>query len=182
MGIDQSHDLAVLNLMCALQELDLLPMRATTEAGLSRLKQSAVKPGTGSDFVAVYRSTALDLRDAELRKLVAHSSANNARLDISGILLRYDIYFLQVLEGEERSVRDLLERIGRDRRHTRMEILFTQQHHQRVFRDWSMELVDVSPQDFESMLSRLSNDGSLSERVFSAMRSGASTSSACRST
>jgi len=98
------------------------------------------------------------------------------RLNLSGILLYYDMNFLQVLEGEERVVRDLLAKIAGDRRHNRMDVLFTQNAHKRVFRDWSMDLIDLSPEEFDAILSRLPDDVTLSKKVFSALQSGTSTS------
>lgn len=168
MGVDKIDGFAVLNLMMALDECDMLPIRRSAKTDLSRLKKAALTPGTGSEFVAVYRSTALISRQTELKELVDHSRTNNARLNISGILLHYDINFLQVLEGEERVVRNLLASIGKDRRHTGMEVLFTQKAYQRVFADWSMDLIDVSPEDVEAILSRLPDDGSRIKSVFSA--------------
>lgn len=168
MGADKIHGFAVLNLMMALDECDLLPMRGSAKTDLSRLKKAALTPGTGSEFVAVYRSRAVISRKNELKKLVDHSRTNNARLNISGILLHYDMNFLQVLEGEERVVRNLLASIGKDRRHAGMEVLFTQKAYQRVFADWSMDLIDVSPEEVEAILSRLPDDGSRVKSVFSA--------------
>ncbi len=169
MGVDNIHGFAVLDLMMALEECDLLPMRGSAKTDLSRLKQAALTPRTGSEFVAVYRSTALISQKNELKNLVDHSRTNNTRLNISGILLHYDINFLQVLEGEESVVRNLLATIGKDRRHTSMEVLFTQKAYQRVFADWSMDLIDVSPEDVEAIFSRLSDDGSRVKSLFSAL-------------
>lgn len=167
MNPDPKRAFAVLDLLTALDECDLLPLRRSTKAGLSTLKKSALTPRDGAEFVAVYRSIALISEKTELEKLVDHSRANNAQLNISGMLLHYDLNFLQVLEGEEKVVRELLSTITSDRRHTGMEVLFTHNNHQRVFADWSMDLVDISSQDLDTLVSQLPDDGSRVKEVFS---------------
>ena len=64
--------------------------------------------------------------------------ANNARLDISGILLFSDGTFLQVLEGEKDAVQGLYDRIARDDRHHGTKVLLTRETPRRSFPDWSM--------------------------------------------
>ena len=166
-----ADEFTVLELMCALQECELLPdVPDAAKAGLSRLKQSALRPGTGSEFVAVYRSTSLISHQKDLKQLLDQSRADNARLGISGVLLHYDMTFLQVLEGGEQVVLDLLDRIGTDPRHNGMEVIFTQGEYQRVFQDWSMEMIGISPEDFEGVLSRLSKSGTLAKKLFCSMK------------
>ena len=165
---DAADQFAVLDLMCALQECELLPdMPGSAKAGLSRLKQSAVSSKTGTEFVAVYRSSSLISDQEDLKRVLAQSRSNNERLGISGILLHYGMTFLQVLEGEGKVVCDLIEKIAADPRHIGMEIIFTQDKHQKVFQDWSMELIGISPEEFESVLSRLSKSGTLAKKLFS---------------
>lgn len=168
---DTLYDFNVLGLMCALQECDLLPGLADHgRAGLSLLRDSALTTATGDDFVAVYRSTALISRPRDLKALLEHSRTRNAQRNITGVMLHYDTTFLQVLEGDEQAVRALLARIDKDPRHTRMDVIFTRTGHRRVFRDWSMEMIDVSPEDFDSILCSLSGYGSTAGQVMSAMQ------------
>ena len=173
---EELHDFAVLDLMCALDECDLLPgvPSAATES-LSRLRKSALRPDPGSEFVAVYRSTSLISHNRDLKALLVQSDANNARLGISGVLLHYDSTFLQVLEGEEQVVRHLLERIGRDPRHAGMDVIFTHNQYRRVFQDWSMAMINMTTEDFDSILTRLSGYGTSAKKVFSRMHPRAST-------
>lgn len=170
---DETDQFAVLDLMCALEECDLLPgVPNRGKAGLAELKKSALKSEKGHDFVAVYRSTSRISDQAELKRLLDNSKANNARLNISGIMLHYDDNFFQVIEGEEQVVRDLLEKIENDPRHTMMDVVYIRDGHRRVFPDWTMEMIDISPDEFEALMLRLPDTGSMSKEVFSSMGFG----------
>lgn len=168
---EEPYEFAVLSLMCALQECDLLPgLSGKEKAKLSQLKNSALEPASGENFVVVYRSTALISSQKDLNALLDHSRANNAAKNITGIMLYYDMTFFQVLEGDEQAVRNLLDTISKDPRHTMMEVVFTRSAHRRVFGDWSMEMIDVSPEDLDNILSSLSDYGPTAQRVMQAMQ------------
>ena len=79
-----------------------------------------------------------ELTPSALDNLLTASRANNALLGITGLLLHIDGGFLQMLEGEERSVRELYTRIAADRRHSDPRILLDREIPVRVFADWSM--------------------------------------------
>jgi hypothetical protein len=57
------------------------------------------------------------LSDAELRPVFDASRRNNPRLGVTGTLLYREGNFLQVLEGDERVVRGLRQRVDVDPRH-----------------------------------------------------------------
>lgn len=73
-----------------------------------------------------------------LDALLKKSRDNNRRDGITGMLLYRDGDFLQILEGEEESVRGAYRRIGRDSRHGRILMLDESDIAQREFGDWSM--------------------------------------------
>lgn len=171
MARELADEFAVLELMCALQECELLPnVPASAKAGLSRLQKSALQLETGSEFVAVYRSTPAISHRKDLKKLLDQSQRNNARLGISGVLLYYEMTFLQVLEGEEQVVLDLIKRIGADPRHTGMEVIYTHNEYTRVFQDWSMEIIGMSSEEFEGVMARLSKSGTVAKNFFSGLQ------------
>jgi hypothetical protein len=58
-----------------------------------------------------------------LDAILSASRANNILLGITGLLLHIDGGFLQILEGDERAVRELYARIAADRRHREPRIL-----------------------------------------------------------
>lgn len=86
----------------------------------------------------------LDLADEDLAQI--HQSARhlNALDGISGLLLFDGSRFLQIVEGAEDAVDNLVERLRMDPRHSAFEVRDERLVERRSFPDWSMELVRVS--------------------------------------
>ncbi|CAL4861169.1 BLUF domain-containing protein [Microbacterium sp. MM2322] len=96
----------------------------------------------------VYASRAVEPFDhARLVDLLTESRANNSRDDITGMLIYRDLDFIQILEGPDAAVRALLERIGRDPRHTHVRILLEEQTSERKYSTWSMGYEPTVPGD-----------------------------------
>lgn len=90
----------------------------------------------------VYASAALaPLSELQLTQLLMSARANNTRQGVTGLLLYVEGSFLQVLEGEDRVVEALLERIARDPRHDRVSILLRRPIEQRQYAEWAMGFV-----------------------------------------
>ncbi|MEG9248457.1 BLUF domain-containing protein [Arthrobacter sp. Soc17.1.1.1] len=90
-------------------------------------------------FSIVYSSTANHpLSDTDLAALLTTSRRNNARVDVTGLLLYRQGRFLQVLEGPEAGVRDRFRMIESDARHTDVRVLVEDRSMQRQFPDWTM--------------------------------------------
>jgi len=83
---------------------------------------------------------------ADLKQLLRRSRMNNSSVNVTGMLLYHDSAFLQVLEGDESSVRGLFKRIEKDPRHTAVSILREQKSfgERRIFGDWSMGFADAT--------------------------------------
>ncbi|MCJ1688466.1 BLUF domain-containing protein [Rathayibacter sp. VKM Ac-2927] len=93
----------------------------------------------GMVFTVVYVSTLLDtLTDAEVRELLETSRAHNTDYAVSGMLVFRGRNVMQLLEGDETTVRALYERISADPRHEHVVTVWTSIHEQRRFPDWSM--------------------------------------------
>ncbi len=89
-------------------------------------------------FIA-YASRATEPFDhARLVELLTESRANNERDGITGMLVYADPDFIQILEGPDAAVRELLERIGGDPRHTDVRILLDERVSERKYSTWSM--------------------------------------------
>jgi hypothetical protein len=87
----------------------------------------------------IYLSRATQTIDrAELTQIAAVSSANNARVNVTGALLYCNGYFLQVLEGAEDALNVLLEKIGEDRRHVDVQVIQRRKGIAREFANWAM--------------------------------------------
>ncbi|MFI5937673.1 BLUF domain-containing protein [Actinoplanes sp. NPDC051494] len=68
--------------------------------------------------------------------------ANNARNDLTGVLLFDRHTFLQCLEGDREQVTRTFCTIGEDPRHTHVALVSVRDIEQPSFPDWSMGLVD----------------------------------------
>ena len=86
----------------------------------------------------------LDLSDGDLSDI--HESARhlNALDGITGLLVFDGVRFLQIIEGPEEAIDDLVERLRRDPRHSAFEIRDEHAIEDRSFPDWSMQLTRVS--------------------------------------
>lgn len=90
-------------------------------------------------FSLVYASTTdHDWSQDELVELLTSSRARNVEHGITGLLLYRDCVFMQLLEGEEPSVRQLYANIVADKRHQDVDLLWTDDAVERRFADWTM--------------------------------------------
>lgn len=86
----------------------------------------------------------LDLSDAELEQIHETARHLNALDGISGLLVFDGTRFLQIIEGSEAAIDDLVERLRRDTRHSAFEVRDERAVQKRSFSGWSMQLVRVS--------------------------------------
>jgi hypothetical protein len=91
---------------------------------------------------------------ADCRNIARISAINNARDDVSGLLLFNSRRFLQVLEGPQDAVRRIYDRIATDPRHRAVVKLREGTIEQREFGNWAMAFDDPA-----------SSSSSLSEKV-----------------
>jgi hypothetical protein len=86
----------------------------------------------------------LDLAPEDLGEI--HQSARhlNALDGITGILMFDGTRFLQIIEGGEEAIDNLVERLRRDSRHSALEVRDERLVEERSFPEWSMEMVKVS--------------------------------------
>lgn len=93
----------------------------------------------------VYASAATEgFQLTDLEEILRVARTNNARDDITGMLLFEGKSFLQVLEGERWKIDVLLEKIRDDRRHARTVLLLREPIEQRSFADWTMGYTRVA--------------------------------------
>lgn len=79
----------------------------------------------------------------DLKELLKVSRLNNRRNGISGFLLYQDMSFIQLIEGPDRNVYKLWERIRLDKRHTAVTLILLQNIEQRIFQNWSMGFANL---------------------------------------
>ena len=103
-------------------------------------------------FSLVYVSAAVTwFSDRELRDLLAQCRLSNAQTGITGMLLYKDGDFMQLLEGEEATVRALFDRISRDPRHQHSFIVLEEEVGQRLFGEWAMGFRSLDDDDVRSI-------------------------------
>ena len=79
----------------------------------------------------------------DLSSILMKSQHNNKRMDITGILLFSQDYFVQLLEGEKHEIFRLYETIMKDPRHSNPTILFQNYTDQRLLPHWSLALAPL---------------------------------------
>jgi hypothetical protein len=100
----------------------------------------------------VYLSAAtVSFSSEDLTKLLTKARVTNFQLNISGMLLFKDGYFLQLLEGDRGQVDALYKTIIKDPRHRKAVVLSTAKLSERDFPDWSMGFYDARFQDTEKV-------------------------------
>ena len=90
-------------------------------------------------FSLVYSSTTdHDWSTHELVALLEWSRGWNVDHGVSGLLLYRDCAFMQFLEGDEPTVRNLFANISRDPRHQDVDLMWAHESDNRRFAEWTM--------------------------------------------
>lgn len=87
----------------------------------------------------------------ELKELLKVARERNMGLDVSGLLLYHEGRFLQVIEGEQEVLENLMARIEADPRHRRLTRLVDRAVDRRLFAEWSMGFLDISPDEAKEL-------------------------------
>ncbi|PIW54266.1 MAG: blue light sensor protein [Sphingomonadales bacterium CG12_big_fil_rev_8_21_14_0_65_65_10] len=88
------------------------------------------------------------------RELALACEKRNREAGITGVLLRVDATYLQVIEGAPKAIAETFERICCDLRHRNLALLEIEPADERIFGDWSMGHVG----DSESLTIALRDD------------------------
>jgi len=91
---------------------------------------------------------AAEFSSDDLEQLLEVCRRNNRPMNITGMLMYRDNYFIQALEGEEKVVLDLYNKITKDQRHKRCVIALKEEITERSFPDWSMGFRALDGVDF----------------------------------
>jgi hypothetical protein len=104
----------------------------------------------------VYRSVASSTNSSrELDRIVASSRTKNRRLGITGAIALHEERFVQVLEGREEQLSELLASIMNDKRHSKLRVLGRWTVSARLFPSWSMATATAIHSDPKSRRSLL---------------------------
>jgi uncharacterized membrane protein (DUF373 family) len=99
--------------------------------------------------VSYISSATQPMSTQELLELLQQCRKNNAGNGVTGMLLYSNATFLQVLEGEEKIIDSLVEKIRTDPRHTHLQILHRKTIERRQYSDWSMGFKRVSNRELQ---------------------------------
>lgn len=96
----------------------------------------------------------LTCSEKDIYEILQASIRNNRALDITGVLLYSKERFLQVLEGEYKSVMKLYEKIKKDSRHYEAIMIGLRPIKERAFPTWSMahKSLDMNKIEFKNYL------------------------------
>lgn len=100
-------------------------------------------------FQIVYFSTLRPEFNAQetVDSILDTARENNKVLGVTGMLLYNGGTFLQVLEGERRTITYLYGKICKDQRHFNLNTIVTSPLGERIFNDWSMGYKDLEKLD-----------------------------------
>ena len=90
-------------------------------------------------YVLIYKSRCKGLANWDLvNSILVSSTRNNPANGITGVLVASETHFLQVLEGEFEALNETFERISRDARHDKVQLISFTEAEERIFADWAM--------------------------------------------
>ncbi|WP_109300307.1 BLUF domain-containing protein [Aquimarina sp. AU474] len=105
-------------------------------------------------FALYISNVSIGLSNIEFNDLIIAARRYNKTHKISGILLRIDEIFLQYIEGPEKSIDILYQKIIKDHRHTSIKLLETGKIESRKYENWEMLLKKTSLKEINQILKK----------------------------
>lgn len=100
----------------------------------------------------IYTSIAIRyFSDAEILDMLNTFRLNNAKLEVTGMLLYDNSVFFQVIEGKSEVISKLYESIRRDPRHRLVTTIVDEELQEREFANWSMGFYKVNNEQLNKM-------------------------------
>lgn len=93
-------------------------------------------------YISDYIQTSKKIDDV-LNDIIITARLRNAEINVTGVLFYMEGKFLQILEGQESDLRDLLDDIQKDPRHENFQVLIDRPLGERGFNDWHMEPIQL---------------------------------------
>ncbi len=99
-------------------------------------------------YELIYRSVAnKDVTATDINNILKTAREFNAKNGITGCLLFHKNEFIQILEGQEETIKTLYEKIESDQRHFAVLLLAESEKEKRIFGDWSMAFHQLGEND-----------------------------------
>jgi len=119
------------------REKDVSRSQPITLQTIGKLK--GTKTSVGNCYSVIYKSRCKGLANWDLvESILVSSTKSNPASDITGVLVATETHFLQVLEGEFETLNATLERIFRDTRHEKVQLIRFTEIEERKFGEWAM--------------------------------------------
>ncbi len=90
-----------------------------------------------------------EMTDDHLQSLLQKARNKNETLEITGMLLYRDGFFMQALEGDRQDIEMLFEIIKQDLRHKDVLLVYKKPIQQKSFPDWTMGFNKIADKDIE---------------------------------
>jgi len=93
--------------------------------------------------------------EEEIKKILSACEKNNPSLDITGVLLYSELKFIQLVEGESKTLNMLYDKIKLDKRHEKVFMLSYGPIKEKSFPSWHMgsRKISESEIDFQTEIS-----------------------------
>lgn len=101
----------------------------------------------------IYISNVTDYNVQIFSDIVVKSIENNVTHELTGMLLKLEDKWIQVLEGTNENLNKIFAKIINDNRHFEVRILGFEQIDNRSFQDWSMKGIEV-----EDIINKMDNE------------------------
>lgn len=119
------------------REKDLIRSKPLDKDTLSRIKSTSASNKRLCSMV--YKSRCKEVANWQMvESILASSSHNNPKNGITGVLIATETHFLQVLEGEFEALNETFEKISRDSRHDKVQLISFTDIEERKFGIWAM--------------------------------------------
>ncbi len=111
-------------------------------------------------FELLYTSVSpAGLDESELEEILAVARKNNHALGVTGMMVYHEREIMQILEGEERAVKDLFAKISHDERHTSVNVFYQGPIDERAFHRWEMAFKALDGELIEEVRAGSCSDG-----------------------
>lgn len=98
------------------------------------------------------------MTDQVIEDILQVAQENNKKLGITGMLFYASNTFMQVLEGDEKIVKELYNEIKIDSRHENVNILFEGELEARAFSEWSMAYKKLGDEEYSDLKTKINLD------------------------
>lgn len=97
-----------------------------------------------SIYKLIYKSKINTQKITDLIDIIKKAEYKNKKLDLTGLLVRTNDEYIQILEGSKKHINQLFAKLYLDPRHKDVFIISMSQSEMRYFKNWSMIGIDLN--------------------------------------